>query len=123
MAIRSKTGKKVFITNLGYHDYSPAKRFGDLVPCTRGHLDLRQTDRIEARVQDVLEKAENGDFLLLSGPPLIVGLCLGYWFRCHRTVNILYWDPLVGDYLLRPTDFAPREAQIEALLDDEESPF
>ena len=121
MPTRSETGRKVYVTNLGFHDYSAAKRFGDIVACTRGNIDLRQTDRIEARIQLVLDQSDSDDYLLISGHPLVVALCIGYWFRLHRTVNLLYFDAMLGDYLVRSTDFTPREAQIEALLvvDDE----
>ena len=120
MPTRSETGRKVYVTNLGFHDYTPAKRYGDIIPCTRGNLDIRHTDRVEAELQSVLAGSEDEDFLLISGHPLIVALCVGYWFRLHRTINILYWDPLVGDYLLRPTEFASKVEQIEMLLGESE---
>ena len=120
MPTRSQTGRKVFITNLGYHDFSPAKRFGDLVPCTKGNIDIKQTDRIEAQIQNTLDASEAEDFLLISGHPVVVCLATGYWFRLHRSVNLLYWDPLLQDYRVRSTDFSSREAQIEALLLAEE---
>ena len=121
VSIRSETGRKVFITNMGYHDFSKAKRFGDIVPCTKGDVDLLHTDRIEARIQTVLDDSEDTDYLLISGHQLLVALCIGYWFRLHRTVNILYWDALVGDYLVRPADFSPKLAQIEMLLEEDET--
>lgn len=119
MTTRSQTGRRVFVVNLGYHDFSPAKRFGDLVPCTKGNIDLRQTDRIEAQIQTVLNESDEDDYLLVSGSPILVALAVGYWFRLHRTCNLLFWDSMLGDYLHRPTDFSPREAQIEALLQTE----
>lgn len=119
MAERSQTGRRVFITNLGFHaGYEKAKRYGDLVSCTKGDVDLMQTDRMEARIQVVLDTSESEDYLLISGHPLIIALCVGYWFRLHRTVNVLYWDPRLQDYLKRPTDFSSRHDQIEALLEE-----
>ena len=120
MPTRSDTGRKVFVTNLGYHDFSPAKRFGDITPCTRGHIDIKQTDRIEAEIQNVLDQSDPEDYLLISGHPITVFLATGYWFRLHRCVNVLYWDPLIQDYRVRKTDFTPKVEQIEALLNERE---
>jgi len=101
---KSPTGRKVFITNLGYHNYEGAKRFGDLVVLTRGRVDLFHTDRLAGEILTKLESAEAEDYLLASGSPLITGICAAALVKRFGVVNFLYWDPLYQDYILRPFD-------------------
>ena len=100
--------RKVFITNRGFHSYDEAARYGTLVPVTIGNVDLRHTDRLEAKIQSVLREASANDILLLSGASIIQLYCVGYMFRKHGKVNVLYYD--AREYVFREAQtFAERD--------------
>ena len=105
---RSNTGRKIFVANMGYHDFSLAKKWGDLVPVTTGRVDVMHTDRLEARLQEVLHEAEEKDYILLSGGLVINALCIGYLFAKFGRVRMIFWDALLQDYHLRETDFSEK---------------
>ena len=109
MSNKSPTGRTVFIANEGYHDYTEAGRWGDLVPVTRKRVDIEHTDRLQGRIHDVLQNAEKDDYLLISGSPVISVLCAGYLFRRFGHVNVIYWDPLMGGYHTRTLTFEHKE--------------
>lgn len=108
----NNTGKKVYITNLGFHDYSLAKVFGELVPVTIGHVDLEQ-DELEKAILTKIEAMSPFDYLLVSGSPLIASLALGFVQARFGTVNLLSWDPLAKDYALREPDFSQKLEEVD----------
>jgi hypothetical protein len=93
--------RKVYITQRGYHRYDKAARYGEFVDVTTGRVDVLHTDRLIANIQEVLSDMNEGDWLLLSGGPLISAICVGYALNRFGHVNILYWDSLLGDYIPR----------------------
>lgn len=95
--------RKVYLTNQGWHDYSPAQRYGELVPITIGKVDNRHTDRLRAYIHQAMEDMTSKDFLLLSGNPLVVAECTAYLMAKFGKVTYLYWEPLMNDYLIRTT--------------------
>jgi len=103
---------RVFIANVGYHDYSAAERFGKLVAVTRAKVDLEHSDRMEAEIQDALADFNSDDYLLLSGPPLINILAAGFIFKRLGEVRVVYWDGLMRDYHVRELTFETRELAI-----------
>jgi hypothetical protein len=115
MASRSPTGKRVFVTNLGYHDYTEARRLGDIVAITTGRVNIKNSDRLQAEIQDILDehKFAPTDLLLISGNGIIASFVLGYWLEVHGTpVTLVYWDPLLRQYHVREEDFTRKEAKV-----------
>jgi len=101
MTQRSQTGRKVFVTNLGHHDYTKVDRFGDLVPLTTRRVDIYHTDRMMSNILPLLDTMHPEDYILVSGNPAIVALVIAEVMERFKKVNILYWDPLYSDYILR----------------------
>lgn len=96
--------KRVYVTNLGHHDYAPLEKYGDVIAITRGNLDFRNTDRIRNRVIEVLSDMEAEDYIALSGPNIIVTEVIAHVMARFGRVNYLYHESLYGDYLLRGTN-------------------
>ena len=92
--VRSSTGRKVFVTNLTFHDFSPAREFGDLVIVTNGTPNLMNIEIIKAQIDRVLSEMVEEDYLLIAGSAMVSVLCLRYLFdKMHGThVRLLYWN-------------------------------
>lgn len=114
MSERSPTGRKVFIANVSGHDYTRAKRFGDLIGVTQRRVDITHTDRLELDVQSVLRNASDKDYLLVSGSPVVNALCIAYLLNKHGHVNMLFWDALERDYILRTINGEERSSGFAA---------
>lgn len=57
---------KVFIVSDGGHDYSDAKRYGELVFCTESVIRKDDIAQMYRELKQCLDLAEPGDFLLIS---------------------------------------------------------
>ena len=101
---RSQTGRKVFVTNMGFHDFTKAERFGDLLPITENKVDLYHTDRLNASIEQALADMEPEDYILVSGNPFITALVVIHVLNEFSRLRLLYWDPLYQDYILRETE-------------------
>lgn len=113
---RSPTGRKVFITNLGYHDFSKATRYGDVVGVTVGTLNLTDIDALAETIESKLRGMVEDDYLLIVGNPLVVFLCTDYLYQVRKfpTVRILYFSAVWNEYVeLGKEDEVAQEAQKE----------
>jgi hypothetical protein len=108
----NKYDRKVFIVNVGFHNYQSAKEFGELVPVTLAKVNLKNTDRLEAEMQEVLDDFVEGDYLLLSGVPLLNVIAAGYVFKRLGFLDTLSWDPALQAYHIRKFDFEKRTAEV-----------
>lgn len=109
-------GARVFMTNMGFHDYSAAERWGDFVPITQGRVDLVHTDRLEGDIQKVLSEYQSGlDYLMLGGAPIVVAMAIGYLFARDKYVDVLYWDAMYADYRHRKLTFQDRNLALEEM--------
>lgn len=66
-------GRKVFIVNNGGHDYSDAKRFGDLVFCTDSIIRKDDVAQMYRELNVALSDARADDYLLVSS---LTSLCM-----------------------------------------------
>lgn len=64
--------RKVFILNDGGHDYEDAKRFGELVFCTRNSINKWDIAQMYRELGEVFTTAASDDFIMLSG---LTSLC------------------------------------------------
>jgi sulfur transfer complex TusBCD TusB component (DsrH family) len=101
MPQRSQTGRRVFVTNVGSHNYEKAKRFGDLIPITQGRVNVASTDRMMQDIAATLTPMQEKDHILLSGNPVIVALVVAEVMHRYGSVNLIYWDAMYQDYFPR----------------------
>ena len=116
MTTLSPTGRKVFVTNLGYHDFSKASRYGDVVGVTIGTLNLTDIEALTATISDKLKGMTEKDYLLIVGKPLVIHLCTDYLLRVRKFngIRILYWSAVWNEYVeLGKEDLVAMEAQSE----------
>lgn len=99
---------RVFLLNMGYHDYSSAAEFGEFIPLSKGRVNITNTDRLEGEMQDLFEENSfnpERDYVLLSGSILQAYLMGGYLGKKYGTIKTLYWDALLGAYREREFSF------------------
>jgi hypothetical protein len=66
-------GRKVFIVNNGGHDYSDAKRFGEIVFCTDSVIRKDDVAQMYRELSVALSEARHDDYLLVSS---LTSLCM-----------------------------------------------
>lgn len=96
---KTPTGQTVYIAGLGHHDYEPAKEFGDLKVVISGQVDLTKLSELLEKIRDAMHDSQPGDYVLLSGAPLICLLCVLHLMDKHGAVNVLQWDGVLRDYV------------------------
>ena len=101
MTTLSPTGRKVFITNLGYHDFSKALRYGDVIGVTIGTLNLTDIDLLTDTISEKLKGMTEEDYLLITGNPLVVYMCTDYLLRVRGfpEIRILYYSAVWNEYV------------------------
>jgi len=96
---RSQTGRKVFVTTMGNHDYSVALDYGDLIAITAGRLNLSDMDKIWETIERVLSEMDKLDYLLVSGNPVVSAMCVKFLTdNDWDWIKMLYWDGLRNRY-------------------------
>ena len=99
MTTRSQTGKRVFITGLGAHNYEPAKEYGDLHIILSGAVDLSDFDAMYEKIKSALQNSDPKDYILMSGAPIISVLCVLLMLRKHNECHVLQWDGVLREYI------------------------
>ena len=105
---------KVYILNKGGHDYSAAKRFGDLVYLSDGLLPRSNTSHM-VRVLDPINRSSPHDYILLSSLSIMCSLACSMFTLRHGKLNILIFKGVT--YVERRIEFA---SDLPDLLADEE---
>lgn len=104
---------KVWVVNYAGHDYSDAKRFGELDFITKGYVSRGHPDRLLYDVSETIAETEPFDWLLPSGLIALNVLAVVVWKQKHGSVNLLLHDPKEDCY--QPTKITTE--QVGDLLD------
>jgi hypothetical protein len=102
---------KVFIPNQSFHDYSDAKRFGELVFLTEGTQNRFKINDSYRRVSHAMRDAAPGDYLLISGPATINAIAASILAHRFGRINFLVFDGMMARYVSRPIVLATTEIQ------------
>lgn len=90
---------KVFIVSDGGHDYSDAKRFGELVFCTESVIRKDDIAQMYREIRQCMETAKAGDFLLVSSLASMCSVAAAILaFQFGEVHFLLYKD---GQYVQR----------------------
>lgn len=101
----------VFVTNLGAHDYEPAKKFGELRFLTKGKIKRYATSTIYRDFIDGMSDGIKEDFLLVSSLSILNSIASAIIARKFGVVNFLLFSD--GKYILRSVN-------VDALLNTNE---
>lgn len=89
----------VWIINEGGHSYDAAVRYGRLMALTSGNVNYYNLSRLMVSIGPKLRAATADDYLLISGSPILVGLCVSMWLARFDRVNLLQWSNIQRDYV------------------------
>lgn len=88
---------KVYITNTAGHDFTQAKKFGEIVWITRGFVSFQSLDRLKYKIIDQIKDSTPDDYLLISGTLLVSIVAAIAWYEMHQKVCILVHSRNDGD--------------------------
>lgn len=80
---------KVYITNLGPHDYSEAEKFGELVYCTQGLVDKLDVAQMHRELSASMERSESTDFILLTSLTSLCAVACALFTWKHGQLHLL----------------------------------
>lgn len=92
---------KVFIVNSTDHNYSSAKKYGELHNVTDGKLPIFKTDAMIGILKVVLEKFSANDYLLISGPAWLTIMAAAMLFTKFVEIKFLVFDAKEQAYVVR----------------------
>lgn len=82
----------VYITNYAGHDYSDAKRYGEIRAITAGHVSFQSLDRMKFECLQGIKDSSPTDWLLFSGAAPIAAVVAMAWLVKHKKVQMLVHD-------------------------------
>jgi len=90
---------KVYIVNAAGRDYDNAKRFGELVELTIGTVNIFDTQRLIVDFKKWFETANMGDWVLLSGSPILNVIAVSVMLSKFGLCNVLIFDVRYAKYV------------------------
>lgn len=92
---------RVFITNDAGLNFAPAERYGELVRCITGKLNVYNPDRVAEDMATALATFTEKDFLLLAGGSMSM-LFAGMFLPDNiQRLQLLVYDAKTQDYFVR----------------------
>lgn len=90
----------VYVANYAGYDFSQAKKYGKLIPITKGFVSYKSLDRLMYNIINALADSTPNDYLLLSGTTVLSLICGVVWYHKHGIVKVLSYDQNAKDYKL-----------------------
>lgn len=103
-------GHTVYIPNRVFHDYSDARRFGELVQLSQGSIDTMSLEDLESRFREKMKESMPHDWILLSGSPLLNVIAAHIQLEKHGAVKMLQWNAVMREYA--PFELEMRKAEV-----------
>jgi len=82
----------VWIANFRGHDFSPAKKWGELKYITVGYVPKSSPDGLFFTVVKKIIETDAEDWLLPSGTIPMNVIIGAIWFFRHKKIKLLVWD-------------------------------
>lgn len=83
--------KKVFVINDSGHDFSQAKKYGELVIVTSGTINKYQPTYMFREFSSFIESSDKDDYILVCGPTVMNIVFAGMFASKHGRINLLLW--------------------------------
>lgn len=90
--------RKVFVVNKSGHDFSPAKKYGELVYLSEGLMNRFQTNHMYRMFSDIMEDSSEDDYILISGLIQMNIIAASIMAYKHGRVNLLIYSERDQDY-------------------------
>lgn len=88
----------VWVVNKAGHPVTKAERFGRLVPLTTGAVNPFRPDRLMFLIGPRLAMADQEDYVMISGLPILNALVMTMWLTKFPFIKILQWSTQDRDY-------------------------
>lgn len=92
---------RVFITNDAGLNFTAAERYGELVRCSSGKLNVFNPERVASEVATALSSFTDQDYLLLAGGSMSMLFAGMYLPDNIQRLRLLVWDAKGQDYFVR----------------------
>lgn len=119
MAYHKVRQPKVYIPNKSFHNFTDAKRFGDLVFCTEGTINREDVQNITHLVVTAMEDAEASDYIMISSLSVINSIMCAYFGGRFGRINFLMFNDDTQSYVSRKIVLA--DALNKGLTNDRQS--
>jgi len=81
--------KRVYVLNMAAHDYSDARRFGELVYCTQGSIDKLDTSQMYREMFDAFDGSQEDDLIMLTSLASLCSVACSIFAVRHGRINLL----------------------------------
>jgi len=92
---------KVFVINSTTHDYSTAEKYGSVVNVTEGKVPIFKSDAIIGMLKQKLSDFSKDDYLLVSGPALVIIYAVSIVSNKFDEFKIIVFDAKQQCYVVR----------------------
>lgn len=83
---------KIYIPNVGCHDFSGAEKFGTLTPITSGALNLLGVGQLFRTFQPIVRESKKEDYILICGPNVVCAILCSMFSIKHQRLNVLLYS-------------------------------
>lgn len=105
---------KVYIVNKGTHDFSDAKKFGELVFLTEGNFHILATSKMAREINDGLKYSSSNDYILPCSLTVMSSITCAIFASLHNKLNLLIYTVKKGKgiYKARTLKFSTPSKEI-----------
>jgi hypothetical protein len=89
----------VFIVNRGAHDFSDAKRFGEIIYLSEGDINKYSVNKMYRIFATRLRRSQPEDYILVSGLTVMACIACACFAFLHHKLNVLLFKN--GRYIER----------------------
>lgn len=82
----------VYIPNKGCHDFSIAKKFGNLITLTQGKVNTSAMGKMYRLFESAIATSNPDDFIIIAGPATLSSLLCAMFAVKHGQVNMLIYQ-------------------------------
>ena len=83
---------KVYVPNRSDHDYSDARRYGEVVFLTQGHLQRNDMPGHRKLMSAAIANSSPKDYIVITGLSVISAMAAAMFADKHGKLNLLLWD-------------------------------
>jgi hypothetical protein len=106
---------KVFITNRGYHDYSDAERFGDIIFMSNNPSGMNQlqTGSMVRVFKPYIDTSSPEDYLVVGSFTVMMLVAASLFAKKHGRLNLLIYNSQRNKYDVRRVMLNLKEEETE----------
>jgi len=83
---------RVYVLNKGSHNYSDARRFGDIHVVSDGLIPVSNVGLMYRMVQEAFKGASPDDYIVLSSLTSLCSVACASFAARFKRLNLLIWD-------------------------------